>query len=88
MTSPERLAVAVEEAVRALETRAKLARVTNPDEFAREFIDALRRQGWRPFAPVTALPGDHARPAAPPSELLSETRALIRAARPQESTDA
>jgi hypothetical protein len=53
---PHRLAVAHEEAVRALEARAKLAGVTDPDHFAREFIDALRHQGWRPLAPVTALP--------------------------------
>lgn len=57
MTSdPHRLAVAFEEAVKALQTRAKLAGVTDPETFAREFVEAMRHQGWRPFAPVTALP--------------------------------
>lgn len=84
MTTPERLAVAHEEAVRALTVRAQLAGVTDPDHFAREFIDALHGQGWRPFAPVTALPSRPANPVPPPTALLDQTRAVLRAARPAE----
>lgn len=84
MTDSERLAVAYHEAVRALAARAKLAGITDPEPWAREFIDALRRQGWRPFMPRTNLPATPRNPAEPPHEQLAEVRALLRASRPSQ----
>jgi len=80
MTSAERVAVAVEDAVRALATRARLAGVPEPEAWAREYVLALRRQGWGPFHPPTAPPPP-GRAAEPPHEQLAEVRALLRASR-------
>jgi len=84
MTTSERLATAYEEAVRALATRAAKAGVTDAESFAREFIAALHGQGWRAYAPVTALPPRPAVGAEPPHEQLAEVRALLRASRPSQ----
>lgn len=82
MSTAERLATAYEEAVRALTARATTAGVTDPEGFAREFIAALHGQGWRAYAPVTALPPRTAPAAEPPHEQLAEVRAMLRASRP------
>lgn len=84
MTTSERLAVAYEDAVKALTARAQAAGVADPESFAREFVTALHGNGWRPYAPVTALPRATGRPAEPPHEQLAEVRALLRASRPSQ----
>jgi hypothetical protein len=76
--------VAIEEAVSFLSKRLQLLGALDPDAAARDFIDWQRRQGWRPFAPITALPPrDHTRPADPArvADLASDVRAVIRATR-------
>ena len=84
MTTPERYVEKVAEAERALTYRLADWGVKDAEDKARAFVADLLRQGWRAWAPVTALPRDVTRPAPPPVELLSETRALLRAARPTE----
>lgn len=74
MTTTERLAQAHLEAVLALADRARRAGVPDPDEFAKEFLDALHRQGWRAYAPVTALPAPPRHPVPPPTDELAALR--------------
>lgn len=81
MTDPHRLAAAIEEAKSALAARARTAGVADPEGFAHEFVMALRHQGWRPFAPSTALP-PVGRWVPAPHELIEQTRAHLRANRP------
>jgi hypothetical protein len=81
MTTPDRMAVAVEEAVAALRWRLANHGGGDLDELARGFIRDLQRQGWSPVRPVTALPSA-GRAVPPPHGLLAETRARLREARP------
>jgi hypothetical protein len=83
MNDPHRLAVEVEAAVTALMHRAKLAGIPNAEDWAREYVDALRHRGWRPWAVPTVLPRDHTRPADPArvADLAADARAVIRATR-------
>ena len=89
MNDPHRLAVAVEEAVTALTHRAKLAGIPNADDWAREYVDALRHRGWRPWAVPTVLPRDHTRPADPSrvTAMADEVRSVIRQKRASAETE-
>lgn len=87
MTSPDRHVVKVGEAESALAFRLQDWGVTGAEEKARAFIGSLLRQGWRPWAPVVALPRRAGDVALPPHELLEQTRAQLRAARPHTDTE-
>jgi hypothetical protein len=76
--TPDRHAERVTQATNALAARLR-GHIENPDVFAAEFIAALQQQGWKPWAPVTALPTP-GRPAEPPKALLSEVRQQLREA--------
>lgn len=80
---PHRLAAAIQDAKDALTARARAACVADPEGFAAEYVDAMRHQGWRPFGPSTTPPPP-GRWVPPPRELLDETRAHLRAIRPNE----
>jgi hypothetical protein len=82
MTSPDQHVLRVGEAERALTARLVAWSVPDPEDKAHQFIQALLRQGWAPHRPVTALPPPPREVTAPPTELLSETRERLRAARP------
>lgn len=78
---PHDLAVAISAAERALAHRVGGWYVPDPEEFAAEYVAALRRQGWR-YMP--ALRKDEAwrpgaePPGAPPPDEYREARAAMR----------
>ena len=87
MTSPERYVVKVSEAEQALTFRLQSWGVKDAEDKAAEFIAVLIRHGWKPWAPVTALPRPPRTATAPPHELLEGVRTQLRAARPSLPTE-
>jgi hypothetical protein len=90
MTSPDQHVLRVGEAERALTARLVAWSVPDPEDKARAFIRDLLRQGWSPHRPVTALP-PRPREVADPEwahQLVEQTKAQIRAARPTEPEEA
>lgn len=82
MSTPDRHVAKVGEAESALTFRLQDWGVKDAEDKAKSFIGDLLRQGWRPWAPVVALPRRPDTVALPPSDLLAQTRAQLRAARP------
>lgn len=80
MTTPDRHVAKVGEAESALTFRLQDWGVVGADEKAKAFIGALLREGWRPWAPVVALPKRPDTVALPPTDLIAETRAVLHAA--------